>query len=134
MRKSEKSRSWKNISKIKNYLVILFCVLLMISLGRNIVRIKNAGDRIDQAQQRVDNLEEYKLELESRLAEAQSEFYLESQLRDGLGFVREDEVVIVLPDEEILRRIAPDIRDDIEMKQELPNWKRWLSLFVAVED
>lgn len=134
MRNLKTNKSQVVIHRIKNYLILILCIVLIISLGRNIIRIKNAGERIDRAQQRVDELEKYKLELEARLQEAQSEFHLESQLRDGLGFAREGEIVIVLPDEDILRRVAPEIKDDINLKQELPNWKKWLSLFVVLED
>ena len=66
--------------------------------------------------------------MEQRLAEVKGEEYIEKQLRDNLGLAKEGEIVVVLPDEEILRKIAPSVPEEEDILPD-PTWKKWLKLF-----
>jgi len=110
------------------YLVVLILVLLTVSLVRNILRISQAEDRVGEVRQRVESLSQENRELKGELEKVESEAYVEFQARDKLGLTREGEIVVVLPDEEILRKIAPRIEEEEETLPD-PTWQRWLKLF-----
>lgn len=119
----------QKIRTYSNYLLILLFILLMISLTRNIFRVLGAGERIERARDRVEKLKKDNEELERKLAEIQSQEFIEKQLRDKLGLAKEGEVVIVLPDEEILRKLAPRQEEEEETLPD-PTWRKWLKLFL----
>lgn len=110
------------------YFIVFLSLLLLISLVRNIARIKKAGEKITAAQQRVEDLEEEQEELKERIEEVNSQEFIEKQLRDKLGLAKEGEVIIVLPEEEVLRKLAPKPQIEEEMLPD-PNWKKWAKLF-----
>lgn len=110
------------------YLVVLILILLTASLVRNILRILQAEDRVGEVRQRVESLGQENRKLKEELEKVESEAYVEFQARDKLGLTREGEIVVVLPDEEILRKIAPRIEEEEETLPD-PTWQRWLKLF-----
>ena len=115
-------RYWK-------YLLLGLALLFSLSLVRNIFRILAASKRIDEAKGRVEKLKDENEDLKRRLAEAQSETYIETQLRDKLGLSKDEEIIVVLRDAETLSQIAPA---PAEEEEELPDptWKKWLKLFL----
>jgi cell division protein FtsB len=117
------------VNKYSFYFVIALGILLALSLQRSVVRINKAGDRIQEQEEKVQKLENEKKELEARLNEVKSNEFIEAQLRDKLGLAKEGEIVVVLPDEETVKKFAPHIEEE---KEELPppNWKKWLDLFI----
>ena len=117
--------------KIRNYLgyLIIFLFLLMaISLIRNILRISQAKGRVETAEERVSQLKEENERLKSELENIESEAYVEFQAREKLGLAGEGEIIVVLPDEEVLRKIAPKIYEEEETLPD-PTWKKWIHLF-----
>lgn len=118
-------------NKIKGYLnlaIIFIPLLLTVSLFRNVQRVNKAKERIKEAEEELVELEKEKEELEVRLEFVQSDQFIEKQLRDNLGLAKEGEVVVVLPDEEILRKLAPKHVEEEETLPD-PNWKKWYKLF-----
>jgi len=107
--------------------IVVFLVL-SISLIRNIIKISQAGKRIDQENLKVENLKEENIELKKRLEEVQSEEYIEKELRDKLGLAKEGETILVLPEEDIVRSLAPELTEEEETLPD-PNWKKWARLF-----
>jgi cell division protein FtsB len=116
------------ISPYLKYLFIAFFILLTLSLARNVVRILRAGRRVEEAEGRVEKLKKENEDLKKRLEIAGSEVYIEKQLRDNLGLAKGEEIVIVLPDEETLRALAPRAEKEEESLPP-PNWKKWANLF-----
>lgn len=116
------------ISPYLKYLFIAFFVLLTLSLARNVVRILRASRRVEEAEARVEKLKKENEELQKRLEIAGSEVYIEKQLRDNLGLAKGEEIVVVLPDEETLRAIAPRREGEREALPD-PNWRKWMKLF-----
>lgn len=117
------------LKKYINYLFIFLVILLTLSLVRSISKIKQAKEKIQEKEARIEKLRKENIEAEKRLEEVISQAYIEKQLRDSLGFAKEGEIVVVLPDEEIIKSIAPhfETKEDILLE---PNWKQWLNLFV----
>lgn len=108
--------------------IILVTLFFGVSLIRNVVRISKVKKEIRLAEVRVEKLKEQNEELKGRLGEVQSQAFVEKQLRDKLGLAKEGETVLVLPEDEVLRRLAPDTPDEEET---LPpaNWEKWYKLF-----
>lgn len=127
-----KNPNWeKTKGKLKSYstyLAIVLTALFVLSLIRNFSKIGGAKKRIEAAEERVEKLREENEEAKKRLAEVKGEEYIEKQLRDKLGLAKEGEIVIVLPDEETLRKIAPSVSEEEDVLPD-PTWKKWLKLF-----
>ncbi|QQS39193.1 septum formation initiator family protein [Candidatus Woesebacteria bacterium] len=118
--------------KLKDYVKIVFIVvflLFILSLTRSVLTTKKAGEKIIETQKEVNELEIQKRELERKVIAAESEFYVEQQLRNNLGLAKEGEAVMVLPEDDVLRKLAPKLHRE---KDELPDptWKKWLKLFI----
>lgn len=116
------------LRKYANIVILFVAILLSISLFKGVSRIRRAEDKISQTRDKIEKLEKENQELEVDLGLTENETYLEKQLRDGLGYAKENEIVIVLPDEEILRKLAP--RLEVE-QEDLPkkNWEKWAEVF-----
>ena len=116
------------LRKYASYFLVAVLILLIISLARNILRINRAGEKIIEEEDKVESLRLENEELKVRLEELKSEEYKEKQLRDNLGLAKEGEIIVVLPEEEILRKLAPKVQVEEENLPD-PNWKKWLKLF-----
>ena len=119
----------EKLSSYSKYLLILGVIIVAISLVRNIIRAINIKDRIKTEEVKVEVLRKEKEELEKKVAEAESDAYIEKQLRDKLGLAKEGEIVLILPEDEILRKIAPVIQEETDFLPD-PTWKKWLKLFI----
>ena len=103
--------------------------MLVLSLVRNIIKTRKANNLILEKESKVDKIRQENADLEKKIAEMKSPEYIERQIRNNLGLVKEGEVVIILPDEETLRSLAPKDEEEEEILPD-PNWKRWLKLFL----
>lgn len=116
------------ISDHFHYVLIFISVLTAVSLARNVIRIRRVNKSIEEEGTRFEKLEAENEELKAKVEIYKSEDYKEKQVRDKLGLVKEGELVVVLPDDEVLRKIAPKRMED---QENLPdsNWKKWWKLF-----
>lgn len=118
----------EKLSSYQVYLLVLLCLIFGLSFIKNLSRINEAKKRVDKAKQRVEKLKEDNKKLEEELAGMQKDEFLERQLRDKLGLIKEGEIMLVLPDAETLRKLVPDIPQEEETLPD-PVWKKWLKLF-----
>lgn len=118
----------ERLKAYSNYLLIFVLVLLTASFIRNIVKVSRAEKKIEEAQERVEKLKEENQELSQKLESVKSQEYIEKQLRDKLGLAKEEETVVVLPDDEVLRKLAPKLEEEEDVLPD-PNWKKWVKLF-----
>jgi len=128
MDKKFKDRLKMRLGKYWSYLILILALFFLASLTRNVFRILEAGKKIDEAQAGVDKLKDENEALKKRLVETQSEIFVETQLRDKLGLSKEDEIVVILPDSDTLKKIAP-ARPEEEENLPDPTWRKWLKLF-----
>ncbi len=108
--------------------MVVIVLFFAISLVRNVARVSKVKQDITNSQLRIENLRQENEELKEKIAEAQSQTFIEKQMRDKLGLAKEGEVVIVLPEPEILRMLAPQIPEEEEALPD-PNWRKWYKLF-----
>ena len=114
--------------KYSQYLFIFILVLLITSLIRGILKNLKVSDRVKEERRRVEELKAEKDKLENRVTEAESQVNIERQLRDKLGLAKEGEYILVLPEDDILRKLAPK---EVGTEETLPdpNWVKWMKLF-----
>lgn len=118
----------ERIKVYSNYLLILLFVFLLASFVRNIVKTGKAKKQIQEAETRVEKLREEGRQLSEKVQAVKSQEYIEKQLRDKLGLAKEGETVVVLPDDEILRKLAPTRLEEEETLPD-PTWRKWAKLF-----
>jgi len=73
-------------------------------------------------------LEKENEDLKNQIALAQGPDFVEREIRNKLGLVKTGEAIVVLPDIETLRQLAPQMLKEGDSLPD-PNWKKWLHLF-----
>lgn len=119
------------IEKFKSYsryLLILVFVFLAFSLAKNLLKVYDIRKSIEKEKEKVIKLRQEQERLKSETAKLQGSEFIEKQLRDKLGLAKPGEIVLVLPDEDVLRKLAPQIPQEEETLPD-PNWRRWFKLF-----
>ncbi len=116
------------LSKIASFAawpIVLFLILSTVRNVQNVVRIRG---EVEKERARLVKAENDAKDLEQRLADTKSPEFIEKEIRNKLGLVKTGETVVVLPDTETLRKLAPKINPEEDTLPD-PNWKRWLKLF-----
>lgn len=129
IKNSKVAELFKDKSRILvNFGIILVTLFFGISLIRNVARISKVKKDIKETEGRVEKLKTDNEELRQRLDEVKSQTFVEKQLRDRLGLAKEGETVIVLPEPEVLKKLAPNTPEEEETLPD-PNWEKWYKLF-----
>lgn len=127
---------FSKIKSLLNYIfvitVVLVILLYVFSLIRNFFKLNSANSLVDEAKIRLEEEKLRQKQLTEKLELVSSEEYKKSMAKEKLGFVEEGEVVIILPDEETLKKLSP--RKILPQKHVLPgaNWKKWLRVFFDI--
>jgi cell division protein FtsB len=92
--------------------------------------VYKSSERIDKARLNLERVKKENSELKSALGLIKSDLYIEKQARDKLGLAKENEVVLVLPSEEIVKSFSTkrEVEEGFELPD--PNWEQWLKLFL----
>ena len=112
------------------YAILLPIIFFSFSLFRNISKMYQAKNSITDANIALDNLDKENKKLAEKIEFVKSQDFIELQARDKLGLAKEGEIVVVLPEEDVLRALSPRIESKIENLIPDPNWKQWLKLFL----
>jgi cell division protein FtsL len=114
--------------KLLGYAIWVFVVILLISTIRNINSVRNIQSQVDSEKLKVEKMKEENAQLQAQINQAQSQDYIEKQIRDELGLAKPGEAIVVLPDPDVIRKLAPvtPIEEDILPD---PNWVKWEKLF-----
>lgn len=107
--------------------ITVFLTLTSSSL-KSLKRIKEGDLLIEKTRVRLEKINQENQKLTEQLQISQSEEFVEKQMRNKLGLAKEGEIIIVLPEPEIVRKLAPTLPQDEEVKLK-PNWQKWLDLF-----
>lgn len=107
---------------------IVFFLILSSSSIKGFKRIKEGNKLIAKSKLKLEKTIEENKKLEEQVKLVQSDEFIEKQLRDKLGLVREGEIVIVLPEADIVKKLSPVIPEEEEVKPK-PNYIKWLDLF-----
>ena len=118
----------ERVKKLSSLFLLLISIALSLSLYRSITRTGAVNLGIEEAQEQVDKLKEENQRLEEKIKAVRNIEFVEKQLRDKLGLAKEGEIVIVLPEDDVLRKLAPKIEEVEEVLPD-PNWKKWAKMF-----
>ncbi len=116
------------LRKLVSYGIWLMIIALGFSTIQNISKVVRTRDEIQKEKDRVAKMRDVNLSLEKQIAEAQSSAFIEKQVRDKLGLAKAGESVVILPDEDTLRKLAPQTSSEDNTLPD-PNWKKWEKLF-----
>ena len=121
----------KGVSKAQNRIVTLlllvFFMLFISSLSQTSKKIQKVNLEITLREEELKKLKEEQSELKIKLEEITSQEYIEKQLRNELGLTKENEIVLVLPPDDILIKLLPVVEEEVlEIK---PNWQKWAEVF-----
>lgn len=117
------------LKKLAGYGVLILTLLMIFSIIRNVGKVARIRGEVEAEKEKVEKIKKENEELEKQISEIQGVEFMEKQLRDKLGLVKEGETIVVLPDEETLRKLAPKVYEEEDTLPD-PNWKRWLKLFL----
>ncbi len=117
------------INKIAGYGIWLLILLLVLNLAKDIGRARAIKNQIAAEKEKITKIEADNARLEEELIQTQSPDFIEKEVRNKLGLAKEGEAVVVLPDAETLRKLAPQIPVETDSLPD-PNWKKWLKLFI----
>ena len=107
--------------------IIIFLILISSSL-KSIKRIRQGDILIEKTKIRLQKIDGENEKLKVQLQNTETNEFIEKQLRNKLGLIREGEIMIVLPEPDIVRKLSPQIPKEIDAKPK-PNWQKWLELF-----
>jgi len=126
----EKSRNViaKIIRDKSSMILIIISLALASSIYRSLARTNSAVEKVDEVRKSVEMLKKENDELGKKLAEMKNDEHIEKQLRDKLGLAQEGDVVLILPDDGVLRKIVTIIPEEEDTLPEA-NWVKWKKLF-----
>lgn len=107
----------------------VLALFLLISTIRNIGRVRSINSAVQAEKDKVEKMKEENAALEAQIAETQGSAFIEKQIRDKLGLAKEGEAIVVLPDAEILKKLAPQTPVEQNSLPD-PNWRKWVKLFI----
>lgn len=121
-------RQFLNPGKYSKYAGLLILIGLTSSFFRSYQKAAKTKAVIEKEKAKVEELKSANLKLEEDLARVKSEEFIERQLRDKLGLAKPGEIVLVLPDAETLKKLAPKMEEEKETLPD-PPWRKWIQLF-----
>ena len=115
--------------KIIGIVTWILIVLLLGSTVKNLQKVTGIRNAVQAEKQKVEKMKEDNAALQAQIAQIQSPEFIEGQIRNKLGLVKPGEAIVVLPDADTLRKLAPQMPVEVETLPD-PNWKRWMKLFI----
>ena len=119
----------KKLTSFKHFLYLFLAIFLCFSLTRNILRMFSTQSRLDNAKNRLSDLKMEKASLMKDLQKMESPLYVEAQIRNKLGLAKENEIILVFPEDDLVRRLSSRTSSSSFYDLPEPNWKVWLNLF-----
>ena len=119
----------KSLFLLKRLFFLLLFFTLLTSLTKNLLQLQSANKRLAQSKEKLAKEKENAANLENELKIVQSQLYIETQGRNQLGLAKEGEVVLVLPEPEVLRKLSPRNRNEEAASLPDSNWKKWAKKF-----
>jgi cell division protein FtsB len=118
----------KIMSKIGGYAIWGLILILALSVFKSIGRTTQINAQIQAEKAKLDKIQSDNNKLQGELAQAQSPNFIEKEVRDKLGLGKAGEAIVVLPDADTLRKLAPQMPAEVATLPD-PNWVKWKKLF-----
>jgi len=114
-------------SRLFRLIVTIFCLISILSLSRSIYGLWGRRDVVGERARVLSEVEVENRRLKDRLTQIDSPGFVEEEVRNKLGLVKEGEKVVLVP-----RQSGPSTgsgQAEENKDAELPNWKQWWKLF-----
>lgn len=108
------------MKKTAQILIIVLLIAASVTLGKNIHSQSSRFKEIYEAEREVGNLMGINKVLERKLEKVKSNFNLEKEARDKLGYQKPGEVLFVVPESEVSEEKAKE--------KAKKNWEQWLEI------
>ena len=118
-----------SLKKIIGAAVWILIVFLLVSTAKNLQKVAGIRSTVQAEKAKVEKMKEENAQLQAQIAQIQSPEFLEGQIRNKLGLVKPGEAIVVLPDADTLRKLAPQMPVEENTLPD-PNWKKWEKLFI----
>lgn len=120
-----KSHMKQNAMGILQILIIFGCIMAVIGLTRSIIELRGRSNMAEERQGELDKVKKENEELKKRYEEVQTPEFVEREIRERLGLVKEGETLVLVDKNQSPRSEQPVSNSD----PQLPNWKLWTKLF-----
>lgn len=99
---------------------------MAVRTGVNVFRLWKLGERVEGTEKQVTEALEENKRLSERLSYVQSQEFIEKEAREKLGYGREGETIVVVPDEnyQTTNSRKQTIREDA-------NWRKWVRVYLG---
>ncbi len=113
------------MSKKWSWLVVIAGLLMAAKQGVSVWRLWKSGEQVHLAQTQLQKEQTKNQELKKRLAEIDNPQFIEKEAREKLGYAKEGETILILPDQNIIDngQLTVDSR---------PNWRKWWDLYIRI--
>ena len=118
----------KILGKIAGYAVWGLILILALSVLKNVKRDAQINNQVQAEKVKLAKIQADNDKLTQELAQTQNPNFIEKEVRDKLGLGKEGEAIVVLPDEDTLRKLAPQMPLEVDTLPD-PNWVKWEKLF-----
>lgn len=117
---------------LRRAVLLLVFGFAVLSVARGVSRLGSSGQKIDEARSELADVKKEQEKLKSELQYVNSDYYKQKEARDKLGLAKPGEIVVVLPSDDVLRRLSPrKLSSDVSEPPE-PNWHKWAKLFFDI--
>jgi len=118
----------KLLTKFIVFAILGLILVLALSVFRSVSRSSQISTQIQIEKTKLAKIEADNQKLQDQLTLTQNPSFIEKEVRDKLGLGKAGEAIVVLPDAEILKKLAPKVQLEEDNLPD-PNWKKWEKLF-----
>ena len=112
---------------MKKNLLLIILIIFALRSGFGIWKLWRTRSLVQDAQVRLEKARLENQRLTQKLAEIQSEEFVEREAREKLGLGKEGEVVLILPDQN-----TKSDSDILNLKLKIKNWRLWWDLYIRI--
>lgn len=114
--------------KVLGYATWILAALLIISTIKNVNKVLSIRKQVEVERQKVEKMQADNAKLQAQIIEAEGSDFIDKQMHDKLGLAKGGETVVILPEDSIVRSLAPIKTPDEDILPD-PNWMKWKKLF-----
>ena len=103
---------------------VLISIFLVVNSTKKILMFRNTSQKVGDFETRLKQLRQENSELKQELEYKKSNEFVEGEIRNKLGLVKEGEVVFVIP-----KKDEGQTTNDERQEDQAPNWQKWWNLF-----
>ncbi len=118
----------KIFGKIAGYAILVLILILALSVFKNVSRDIQISNQIEAEKAKIAKMQAENKRLEEELLQTQNQNFIEKEIRNKLGLGKSGEAIVVLPDADTLRSLAPKTTVEVDTLPD-PNWVKWKKLF-----